>query len=285
MKNTEEGRQFFKFIQELRKEKGFTLRQLCYGLCSVGSVKNMEEKGEWMPDKLLQDCLLERLGIAEEDYVHLLDWEEYHRWEARTHILHSITLGETERAEALLEAYGENYDINNRLERQFYLAMKAQVRQNRGGSGEELSALFEEAVGMTVPQGGQEKLAPLALSVKELNLLLEAEKYRKEGERLEWYREVLDYIEGSRLENIARVKIYPKAVYLMCRCVLHNHREDIEWEELLRYCDRAVALLRDNERMYYLWEILDLEERLISIVAEKMRRRGQGKKAQALEIG
>ena len=149
MKNTEDGRQFFMFIQKLRKEKGFTLQQLCRGLCSVGAVKSMEENGDWMPDKLLQDCLLERLGIAEEDYINLLDLEEYHHWEDRMHILHSITFGETTQAEELLATYEQKYNRSNRLEKQFYLVMKAQVRQSRGGSREELSELFEEAVVMT----------------------------------------------------------------------------------------------------------------------------------------
>ncbi len=246
----------------------------------------MGEKGDWMPDILLQDCLMERMGIVEEDYVNLLNQEEYQHWEARMQILHCITFGETERAEALLGAYEETCDINKPLERQFYLAMKAQVRRSRGGSGEELSALFEEAAGMTVPREAWGKLSKLALSVKELNLLLEAEKYRREGERPQRYREVADYIEGSEMENIARVRIYPKAVYFMCRCMLQNRREDAEWdgEALLGYCRRAVALLRQNKRMYYLWEILDLMGKLAALTAEKMRGRGQGEKVQALEV-
>ena len=99
-----EAEEFVVFMQELRKERGISIRKLCRGLCSMGVVENMME-GKWKTDRRLQNIMLERLGLVDEDYVYLLDCEDYECWEDRQHILHCITFIEIEKAEALLEKY------------------------------------------------------------------------------------------------------------------------------------------------------------------------------------
>lgn len=41
------------------------------------------------------------------------------------------------------------------------------------------------------------------------------------------------------------------------------------WVRLMRYCERALELLRDNGRMYYLWEILSVREEVLNGLAEE----------------
>lgn len=112
--------EFNSLVRELRIKKGFTMRQLCSGLCSVATLEAMTS-GKWEPDKRLQDSILERLGVAEEGCIHVLDYDEYACWEAAHHILHSITFGEIERTERLLEEYRKRYCRDNKLEEQFCL--------------------------------------------------------------------------------------------------------------------------------------------------------------------
>ena len=81
------------FIHRLRKQQKLTLKQLCRGLCSPETIASLEN-GELLPDKLLQDFILDRLGISAEDYEYLLPDAEYQRWVARQRILHYITCGE-----------------------------------------------------------------------------------------------------------------------------------------------------------------------------------------------
>lgn len=260
-----------------RKKKGYNLRQLCDGLCSHGTIEAME-RGKWEADKLLQDSILERLGIAAEDYVHGLGCIDYDRWAARTHILHSITFCRPERAEELLWEYGKKYDVGRRHERQFWLAMKAQVRRFQGCPEWELSELFSEAAELTVPGWEEAPLDGRALSVKELNLMLEAEHYRREGERVSRYREIMEYIEKSAFDGLGMAKIYPKAVYFLCRGMMHVPEEEWEPGLILRYSGHAIEFLREHERMYYLWELVALRKELARERAEELeyRERARG---------
>lgn len=272
-----EAENFLAFVNRQRKEKNYKLRQLCEGLCSPGTIAAME-KGDWEPDKLLQDSILERLGIAAEDYVHGLDFADYERWLDRMYILHSITFCRPDRAEELLEIYSGKYDIGRRHERQFWLAMKAQVRRFQGCSEEELTLLFGEAVELTVPDWEEMSLEGKALSVKELNLMLEAEHCRREGERIGRYREIVEYIEHSGLDGIGMSKIYPKAVYFLCRSMMHAGEEDRESGLMLRYSGQAIEILREHERMYYLWELVELRKEIACERAEELeyRERARG---------
>lgn len=273
------------FITRMRRKRGISMRQVCEGLCSSQEISFLES-GKRLPNKLLQDAIVERLGVGAVDYEHFLGVAEYGRWEARQRILHCITSEETGRAERLLEEYNTGYVKGNtaaeeRLERQFYLSMLAQIRRYKGASGEELCALFDEAVRLTVPALEDKPLSDLTLSIKEINLILEAEQYRREGARLRRYREILTYIEEIGLDRRGMAKIHPKAVFFLCRERLATAGKEppdhSEMAELLRLCNRAVEILRDNYRMYFLWELLDMRERLL----EKMQESCQHPEEQA----
>ena len=149
--------------------------------------------------------------------------------------------------------------------------MLAQIRRYDGASREELCALFDEAIRLTVPALEHKPLSHLTLSVKELNLILEAEQYRRDGARLSRYGDILTYIEGAGLDGRGMAKIYPKAVFFLCREQLAAAgKEPLPFSEiakLLRLCNCAVDILRDNYRMYFLWELLDMRGQLLEQMA------------------
>lgn len=147
-------------------------------------------------------------------------------------------------------------------------AIAAEKAVAKGAVREELSFLFTEALTLTAPTACHVPLACLVLSAKELNLLLEAEHYRLEGERPEQYKEVLDYLEQKQANRCNLAKIYPKAVYYLCRAVLTKGEHKINPDVLLKYCDQAVEILQNKGKIYFLWEILELRERLAEIAAQ-----------------
>ncbi|MCM1118348.1 MAG: hypothetical protein NC543_03215 [bacterium] len=285
-----ESRQFNMYIARMRRKRDISMRQICEGLCTSQEISFLEN-GQRLPSKLLQDVIVERLGVGAEDYEHFLSYAEYGRWEARQRILHCITWEETERAKRLLEEYYAGYGkgnstIEEKLERQFYLSMLAQIRSYEGASGDELRALFDEALRLTVPALEHKPLSHLVLSIKELNLLLEIEQYRGEEARLSQYEEILTYIEGVGLDGRGMAKIYPKAVFFLCRerlaAAMGSPLSLSESEELLKLCNRAVDILRDNYRMYFLWELLDIRGLLLEQLAGSYRHQGEPEKADAL---
>lgn len=257
---------FFDLVARLREEQNVSVEQLCEGLCSRKTFSGFKNDEQDIP-LLLQDILLERLGVGAETTQEYVDYEEYDRWELRHKILHNITFENIERAESLLKEYEQICDMSDNLERQFVLSQRAQIRRAQGASKEELSALFSETVSLTVHEVSLRPLKEMALSLKELNLMLEREQYLPEGPRLAQYERIVEYIETKQFDRIGKAKIYPKAVYFWCNCALN----DTAWMEeqgavskLLERCNNAFELLRNASRMYFMWELLELREVLLT---------------------
>lgn len=290
--NWDERIQFVSYIGMLREKRNVTVSQLTEGLCGEKTAKLIMQ-GKRSTGRPLREALLGRLGVGAEDYECYLGSEEYAQWKMQERILHCIVYEKTGQAEETLEKYHELYceqgggknhsgEIERKLNRQFYLSMLAQIQHRRGKEAasreDAFTSLMEEALSLTVPEPEKKPLSKLALSVRELNLILELERCRKNGkkgllpgERPERYREVIAYITTGRLDRRGMAKLYPKAVYFLCRCLMDEYgaeEEETDFEtrkkymELFTYCNRALEMLRDNGRMYFLWEILDMRERL-----------------------
>lgn len=270
------------------------MNPVCEGLCTSQEISFLEN-GKRFPNKLLQDVIVERLGVGAEDYEHYLGYIEYDRWKARQGILHNITFEKMQQAEKMLEEYyalyvekkgSDSNPIEGKLERQFYLSMLALIRRYNGASGKELYSLFDKAIHLTVPALDHKPIAELILSIKELNLILEAEQYREEGERPLRYQEITEYIEKSGMDGRGMAKIYPKAVFFLCRSLMSAAQGE-PWTisgliELLRRCNRALDILRNNYRMYFLWELLDMREQLLKQIVEGYKYQGEQEKADGL---
>lgn len=272
----------------------------CEGICGTRAFRSWE-KGNRALDWEVRKRIVERLGIGMKDYESFVGYEQYRKWKAKMKLLDSIVRGEGT-IELLreyksifvktLEQYEGELSATDRIEAQFCLSMEARIRQGQGAAKEELEKLYGEALALTV-QGVEEKpLIKRLLCVKEINLILETEYWRREGERRERYLEIIKYIEQSGWDRWNRALLYPKAVYFLCRCVMAGKvGMDGEWglPELCRYCERAAELLRESQRMYFLWEILDMLEKIqhkmIGIfTSRKERHRAEPLRLQYLQV-
>lgn len=262
---------FGEYIYNLRTEKNISQDQLSDGLCD-SSMLSRFEKGEREPDKLLQNRFLTRLGAVPENYENFLFYKEYCRWERRQGIIHNILEENMDRARECLEAYRLEYDMNEALEKQFYLAMLAQVKQYEGAKEEELANLFGEALLLTVPDVEVRGFAERLLSLEEINLLLEYVHCSVLGNYLETYRNILTYIEKVDRTLLAMAKIYPKTVYYYYLAWEKRAKKDTATaKELFVLCDKAIEILRDANRMFYLWELFGMREVLIAYLPEEMK--------------
>ena len=72
-----------------------------------------------------------------------------------------------------MKSVSECKDMEYALEKQFYLAMLAQIRKYEGCEEKELVELFGVALELTVPNLGRYGFQNRILSLEELNLLLE----------------------------------------------------------------------------------------------------------------
>lgn len=289
----EEQEAFGVYVSKRRNEWGYTLKQLAEGLCSASELSRIE-KGERTPDKVLRDRLLARMGISPDLHEYFLFYDEYDPWKLRQQVMNAMIERDLGRAEALLSAYREKYGregmtgVYSRLEQQFCMNMEAQLARMNGAPEEKLAKLFQEALRLTAPQIEQ-GIRGQALSVHEMDLLLETLRYEKPTGVKEHYQEILVYIEKSRLDPLSRARIYPKAIYYLIqyggRTAGSDEKErEEEREEALRSCEEGIALLRDTGRAYYLVELLDMRRILLQESIEAFYNQGEKWKAKALEV-
>lgn len=307
----QKGTNFSSFLKEKRMKLEITLEQLSEGLCSASELARIEA-GIRAAGRVLRNSLLYRLGISPDAYENFLFQEDYTHWQKRQQLLYAVSRNDLETAAELLHKYREHYvskaekGIIRRLEQQFCLSMEAQILRNSSGSEEpnvqeKLKNLFGEALKLTVviplsnsTWAGSEidsdgssaapNLQGKIYSVQELNLLLETIRY---GHPQDWetcFREILCLISEARFDTVSLAKIYPKAVYYLCREALAREIWGLtEKMEAIALCEKAVHFLRQAGRMYYLWELLGVLKRLIKDTAAGQRAGGAEQKAAELE--
>ena len=297
---TKDNEGFFRFIESKMMGNGITTEQLTYGLCNTEEWDSLLV-GEYL-DKLMMSRLLDRLGCRGLRCDILLFGSEYDDWQERMDIVFAINDGETELAEKILEEYAcrkivqKNIDkmgCNERLEYQFVLMMQAHIMLGGRFDRTELIAKLQEAAVLTIPQGVDvafDNGMKIILSVQELDILLEyyyqhvcREIEEKNIKTVDYYigriRKVIDYILSADWFNaLSKANILPKAVYYVMlsnqkkiRLNMDNEDELIFIaEELKSYgrwlsdYDNAIEALRNDGRTYYLAELCDMMDIIVS---------------------
>lgn len=301
---TKDNEGFFRFIESTMDNCGITTEQLTYGLCDTEEWDSLLA-GEYL-DKLMMSRLLDRLGCRGARCDILLFGSEYDDWQERMDIVFAINDGGTELAEKILEEYAcrkivqKNIDkmgCNERLEYQFVLMMQAHIMLGGRFDRTELIAKLQEAAVLTIPQGVDvafDNGMKIILSVQELDILLEyyyqlvcREIEEKNIKTVDCYigriRKVIDYILSADWFNaLSKANILPKAVYYVMlsnqkkiRLNMDNEDELIFIaEELKSYgrwlsdYDNAIEALRNDGRTYYLAELCDM----MDIIVSRMKR-------------
>lgn len=266
---------FHTFLKAMRKGKKVTLDRLSKGICSASMLARIEA-GERLPEKIVRDRFLERLGLTNDWYEDYLQPDEYVVWKSWKALLRAVENKDYKEADSLIEQYEQdNRHHSNVVERQFYLAMKGQLAQYRNVPEAELCMLYEKALRLTVPEVWYDKWRKQLFSLQEWNLLLEYIHFGGNIGKIEWeedpyayqkaaYELLLEGFQNLVKDVYGRVKIFPKAVYYYCMVQMKQPKEDWECEKLLRLCRQAIAMLRSTGRMYYLYELLEIKEKLFT---------------------
>lgn len=257
---------FSRFLKRLREEEKVSLAQLSKGLMTSSQLARIE-KGERSIYKNVRDCMLGRLGIASDLYENLLNLEDYAVWEQQRDILCAVEQRDYLRAKELLERceVQKPKSISDKLRGQFCLVMQAELLRQQGAAPCEIGNCYHRAVRITVPDVENLCLKRRLLSIQEVNMILEYEFYREAGNFAEKCRDLIAFVEASVYDDLSKVKIYPKIVYYYLRA-LFNVREMQAPENLengLEFCERAIEMLRNTGRAYYLLELLEMKIRLI----------------------
>ncbi len=253
-----------KLLKNIRAEENISLNDLSLGLMSVSQLSKVES-GERTIDKNVRDRLLERLGIAKEIYENLLDICDYEEWDYKRKILSAIREKDTRGAACFLAEYETKLDEDDKINYQFILVMRGEVLKQEDAAREGLADCYQKALRLTIPEPEKIWNEKRPLSALEINLLLEALFYGNETEHLHKYRVLMDYIDNDPYDEITKVKIYPKIVYYYLKKQLSYLKSwTVETQtENINICKKAVDMLRDAARAYYLVELLEIETEIL----------------------
>lgn len=271
----EADQDFARFIKQVRTDAKVSQKKLSEGLMCSSQYARVE-KGQRSVCKDMRDCLLGRMGISSDLYENLLNIEDYAAWEQQRDILGAVEQKEFQRAQELLVAYEQQKGkgIKNKMKQQFCLVMRAEIMRQQGAEQREIGGCYEKAVRLTVPKVESLCVAQKLLSIQEVNMVLEYEFYHKGADFLEKCKELMVFVENSLYDDLSKAKIYPKIVWYYLREIyseqggpLINLREDLE------VCSRAIGLLRDTGRAYFLVELLEMRVRIAGDIEKDAKER------------
>ena len=268
--HTKDEINFHRFLNATRQLHNVTLDQVCEGLCSRSMMLRIES-GDRLPEKQMRDRILSRMGVIIEGYEDYLSIDEYEQWELRQKLLGSIERKEFVKAEQYLEKY-RIYEKQNVVEEQYCKAMELMLLQLQNAPLAKQQPVIERAVKLTMSHIGNHLSEKVLLSEQEVNLLIEYVRLRpyngKPEEEFRWrcgqYKDIMNYIEHSRLDSFCRAKVYPKAVSYLCEKILEKSDRVEDWKEGIEACNQAIELLRDSRRLYYFIELVASLEKLVN---------------------
>ncbi len=265
-------------IKKAREIQGITLEGLCKDICS-SSLMGRIEKGERHANKELRDRILARLGVCSDGYENFLFYDDYLVWKQKQRIVNAIEKSDFEEAEKLLETYDKESE-EDKLGRQFCMVMRAQIMQKRHKDKMQIARIYEEAVKLTVSDIDSGLIKNLCLSVQELDMILEYERYCHPDRLASRCEEILAYISSEVFDTYSYVKIYPKVIYYL---YISTADKDRDWIRLLRLSSAGIEQLRTTGRMYYFWELLKIKKEGLTRLLSNMGKDTDSRKREALQ--
>ncbi len=233
-----------RLIGELRKETKISQKRLCKGLCSVQLLSKIELE-ERIPDMLLLEALMQRLGKSPEKLEIILSLEEYQHIEARDEIEDALRFGKLEEAEEKLNAYLKKYEYEGIMQRMYGYRMRGALAIERK-EYVDAEKYLREAVTMSVPEQNWLQLKEELLSTFELeNMVLLCQAWFKQ-ERLEEAKALLEvlnqYVKEHITDNEELVKIQSKVASILG--ALYNHIG--AYQACIELCEPALERERNS---------------------------------------
>ena len=274
LENNRDEINYHKFLKSARKAQHVSLEKTGFGICTKSEMSRIEA-GSRLPDKLVRDRLAARLGVSGEEYEEYLQPREFEQWELRMDIIRCINKKDIDGAETHLETYYKRYG-KNRVERQFVETMRFLVYEMKGFSEDVLYTQIYNALTCTVPDMDMAFVGVQLLADQELNLIMEYVRLHTGGvpgtREPEWklkkYQKVIEYVEDSSMDKIARAKILARVACLVSEVVLSDYLKEKSVRYALELCACAIEVLRETLRLYYFVELNEYSTKLIEKICD-----------------
>lgn len=257
---------FHVFLKASRELTGVNQKTASEGICTESEWSRVEI-GDRLPEKMMRDRIVSRTGISGEEFEEYLRPEEYMQWEWRMYTLRCMNNRDVAGVKKGIKAM-DGFLKQNPVQKQFVDTMRYMLAKMQGATKESLSILIELAVVHTIPSVEYALKGTQLLADQELNLIAEyARMYDYRGENVrEWrfdiYKKVLQYIDNSTMDSLSKAKVYPRVACLISELLLETDSTEGEIRYAYEMCRRAVELLQENGRLYYLVELMERRKQL-----------------------
>lgn len=250
-------RKVHEILQIIRTEKGIPQDKLSYGLCTKGAYSKYEY-GERIPDRLLLNVLIQRLGKNPDKLETILSKEEYEYFFWKKEVLTALCDGDMVTTGKLLqEPEAITIVINEGLQKQFWYQVQAIVVESTGQPSEKCIELLEQAVELTMPGIRENSMEEYLISAEEMELVLELSEFlikgKREQEAMELLPKILSYVEKNYDDYEMKVKIYPRAVKVLVPLLYERERKT----EGMALCKKAIELLCWQGVLFDLTELME----------------------------
>lgn len=266
-------------ILTLRTKLGISQIELCKGLCTNRTLSRIE-LGERLPDKLLLDAILQRLGKSPDKLETILTEKEYMLYCQRRAIETDIINYDFDSAKEKLEEYRRSKECKDTLQRQYISKIDAVLADEAEHNVEKSICILREAAEMTMPHWETEEKIKFFLGTEEAQILLLLAQNYLDTKRMKKAYEILEklfiYLETRYSDEEEKVKVYPKCAYFLVNILC----EKGAYKKAMKICEKAIDLLTKNGVIYNLPQlmqiyILCLEKQGNDKLANKIRKQRQ----------
>lgn len=228
----------------LRTLENISQKELARGLCSISALSRIETS-ERMPDKLLLDALLQRLGKSPDKLESIITLRDYKLCVSREQIQSYIREGNFNEVKKLLSDYEMQKEAEEQVHKLYIFTVKAILSELADNDIEKSKKYIEEGIALTMPKGELYALEHSLLSKAEIQLILmkinnyDSSRNEKMWETLE---KLNIYVKRKYTDEEELVKIYPKIIRVEAEILFSKGY----FEEAVEICETALKLLGKN---------------------------------------
>lgn len=265
-----------KMIFTLRSHYKISMEKLAKGICSITSLSRFESC-ERIPDKLLLDALLQRLGKSSDKLEAIMTVADYKLFVHREKIEECIILGDYKTAKDLLGEYAKKHKAKEPVHMQYILKIKAILSELEAKDIEKSKRYIEEAIRVSMPEGEKSAIENALLSKSEIQLILMKLYYNdseeEDEEALALLKQLDQYVKCHYTDEEELVKIYAKIIRIEAKILLRKEN----YEKAVEVCESALELLRNNG------VLLDFDEILLLMIEGLVHVKDQYPKLQKMK--
>lgn len=205
------------FIRETRERQGLSQEEVCFNICSTGSLSRIEN-GKQIPGRCILDKLLERLGTENTVFNVFVSKDEMVFYEAVQEMVRSLADENFEELDVQIQRMEELTKNSTELERQYLYFAKSELLWRKKENRDTAWELLMKAIHVTLPQfDGETPLRNTLLTFDEIMIVNSiAVKCAQEGRMdvalgLElWLKE---HLEKRVMDGKQKTAKYPIIVY------------------------------------------------------------------------